>query len=113
MRIISQNRDISVEFDNVILKICNGSLICAYPYANQPEMVVIGKYESQERAAEVFEDLHNAYSRMPVLFQNIDLSDDVRELMKKCEVRGVITRCPDVPPKVEFVDNLVYRMPKE
>ena len=59
MRIISQNRDISVEFDNVILKICNGSLIYAYPYANQAAALVLGKYASQERAREVFEDMHS------------------------------------------------------
>ena len=59
MRIISQNRDISVEFDNVILKICNGSLIYAYPYANQATAIVLGKYASQERAIEVFEDIHS------------------------------------------------------
>lgn len=58
MRIISQNRDISVEFDNVILKICNGSLIYAYPYANQSEVIVLGKYASQERAIEVFDNIH-------------------------------------------------------
>ena len=59
MRIISQNRDISVEFDKVILKICNGSLIYAYPYANQSSALVLGKYVSQERAREVFEDIHS------------------------------------------------------
>lgn len=59
MRIISQNRDISVEFDNVILKICNGGLIYAYPYANQSEVIVLCKYASQERAREVFEDMHS------------------------------------------------------
>ena len=59
MRIISKNRDISVEFDNVILKICNGSLISAYPYANQSTAIVLGKYASQERAREVFEDMHS------------------------------------------------------
>lgn len=59
MRIISQNRDISVEFDKVILKICNGSLIYAYPYANQAATLVLGKYVSPERAREVFEDIHS------------------------------------------------------
>lgn len=60
MRIISQNRDISVEFDNVILKICNGSLIYAYPYANQATAIVLGKYESRERAQEVFDLIHES-----------------------------------------------------
>ena len=58
MRIISQNRDISVEFDNVILKICNGSVIYAYPYASQAEVIVLGKYASHERARDVFDNIH-------------------------------------------------------
>lgn len=60
MRIISQNRDISVEFDNVILKICNGSLIYAYPYANNTDVIVLGKYESRERAQEIFDSIHSS-----------------------------------------------------
>lgn len=60
MRIISQNRDISVEFDNVILKICNESLIYAYPYANQAATLVLGKYVSQERSHEVFDLIHKS-----------------------------------------------------
>ena len=59
MRIISQNRDISVEFDNVILKICNGSLIYAYSYANHAEVIVLGKYASQARARGVFDNIHS------------------------------------------------------
>ena len=58
MRIISQNKDISVEFDNVVLKICNGSLIYACPYANQSDVIVLGKYVSQERARDVFDSIH-------------------------------------------------------
>lgn len=60
MRIISQNRDISVEFNNVILKICNGSLIYAYPYANQSSVFILGKYASHERAQEVFDLIHES-----------------------------------------------------
>lgn len=58
MRIISQSRDISVEFDNVFLKICNVSLIYAFSYSNQSDVIILGKYKSHERALEVFDSIH-------------------------------------------------------
>ena len=60
MRIISQNRDISVEFDNVILKICNESVIYAYPCSDPLTTLVLGKYESRERAQEIFDSIHSS-----------------------------------------------------
>ena len=109
MRIISQDGKYSINFDNCELMVVANTIVSV----SSENRMCIGVYNSPERASEVFNDIHNAYSGMLVLFQNIDPSDDVRELMKKLEKRGIFTRCPDSSPKVEFVDNVVYRMSKE
>ena len=113
MRIISQNRDISVEFDNVILKICNISLIYAYPYANQTTALVLGKYESKERAREVFDDIHNAYS--PVGLITCALSEEQEaQFIGSENVKQNVVMMP-VESKdwvVSTYDNYVYYMPE-
>lgn len=113
MRIISQNRDISVEFDNVILKICNGNLIYAYPYANQSEVIVLGKYASQERAREVFEDIHDAY--VPAYsISDAFTEDQIREMLIRSKniVANNITNVGQDACITTF-DNYVYLMPEE
>lgn len=58
MRVISQNRTHSVNFDNVIFWRQYETI-----YAKVDDnCFVFGQYESDERVAEVFEDIHNAYS---------------------------------------------------
>lgn len=113
MRIVSQNRDISVEFDNVILKICNGSLIYAYPYANQAEVIVLGKFASPERTREVFEDIHNAYA--PVNLITCALTEE--EIKQFIGSENVKPRIIMMPEDREWVadthDNQVYYMPEK
>ena len=113
MRIISQDRNISVEFDNVILKICNSSLIYAYPYANQSEVIVLGKYASQERAREVFEDIHKAYAPVYSISNNLSEAEITDMLLPSNNVmaRNILnTGCEMC---LTTYGDYVYSMPEE
>ncbi len=111
MRIISQNRDISVEFDNVILKICNGSLIYAYPYANQAEVIVLGKYESQERAREVFEDIHNAYAPVGIITTNLT-EDQTKPFIGSANLNMHVIAMDKPDTGITTYNEIVYYMPE-
>lgn len=113
MRIISQTRDISVEFNNVILKICNGSLIYAYPYANQAEVIVLGRYKSQERAREVFEDIHKAYAPVYSISNNL-IADEIKDMLLPSNnvLARNILNTGDAMCLTTY-DDYVYRMPEE
>lgn len=111
MRIISQNRDTSVEFDNVILKICNGSLIYAYPYANQSSALVLGKYESNERTREVFDDIHNAYSPYKLIHKEVSF-DKIPSFFNLNNIMVPAIEKSDID-FTSICDSVVYYMPEE
>ena len=55
MRVISQSRNFSFDFDRTVFWRQSDVI-----YAKiGGESIAIGKYQSDERAAEVFEDMHN------------------------------------------------------
>lgn len=112
MRIISQNRDISVEFNNVILKICNGSLIYAYPYANQSAVLVLGKYESQERAREVFEDIHNAYAPVGIITTNLT-EKQTKPFIGSANINMPVIKMDEPGTAITIFNEIVYYMPEE
>ena len=112
MRIISQNRDISVEFDNVILKICNGSLIYAYPYANQEEVIVLGKYKSQERAREVFNDIHNAYAPVGIITTNLT-EEQTKPFIGSANLNMPVIKMDEPGTAISTYNEIVYYMPEE
>lgn len=108
MRIISQNRMYSFDFDRTVFWV-QFEII----YAKiGTDSVAIGKYESDERAAEVFEDMHKSYSGMPILVQNVEISEDLPEKLGEWETNCIITRLPGENPKIEQIGNLVYYMPE-
>jgi len=80
MRIVSQERNLSVVFDNCELW-TQGTVI--YRRIGQ-DSKVLGVYATPERAAEVFEDIHRAYA--PVYSISCNLSEDeVRNMFVKSE----------------------------
>ena len=74
---------------------------------------VIGNYKSDERAEEVFEDMHKAYSDLPILVQNVDISDDLQQKLKEWELNAIVAKIPDECGKIEQIGNSVYYMPEE
>ena len=58
MRVISQSRNFSFDFDRTVF--WRQSDVSYAKIGSKSKD--IGKYKTDERAAEVFEDMHNAYS---------------------------------------------------
>ena len=109
MRVISQSRNFSFDFDRTVFWRQSDVI-----YAKiGGESIAIGKYQSDERAAEVFEDLHRAYSGLPILFQNIEISEDAKQKWKEWKANCIVAKLPDDSQKVEQIGNAVYYMPEE
>lgn len=108
MRVVSQNKNYSFDFDRTIFWTQYNVI-----YAKiGNESIAIGQYESEERAAEVFEDMHKSYSGMPILVQNVEISEDLPEKLGEWETNCIIARLPGENPKIEQIGNLVYYMPE-
>lgn len=109
MRVISQSRNFSFDFDRTVFWRQSDVI-----YAKiGGESIAIGKYQSDERAAEVFEDMHRAYSSLPILFQNIEISEDLKQKLKEWKISCIVAKLPDTSQKVEQIGNAVYYMPEE
>lgn len=89
MRVVSQNRNYSFDFDRTIFWTQYNIIYARVGTDNIP----IGQYESEERAGKVFEDMHKQYGRIPELY---------KESGFPMGTLGMI----------EVTDNSVYYMPE-
>ena len=106
MRVISQSRNFSFDFDRTVFWRQSDVI-----YAKiGGESIAIGKYQSDERAAEVFEDMHKAYA--PVHSISDVLSKEQIESMivqsKNVEARNVLNAGQSM--YITTFNNYVYYM---
>ena len=107
MRIISQNKDLSIDFDHTPICVSYNH-VCAIIDGQQK---VIGQYETDARAKEVFEDIHKAYSGEPVKVTELD--DDSYEKLLKYIVDGTPITTTTKDSSVQYINNGIYIMPEE
>ena len=107
MRVISQDRSYSLDFDRTVFWTQYNVIYAKIGI----DSVAIGKYESSERTAEVFEDMHKTYAGM-LLFQNVEISEDLSEKLGDWETNCIIARLPSESQKIEQIGNSVYYMPE-
>lgn len=109
MRIVSQDRKLSVDFDS-----CEIWMQDNYIYRQIGENArVIGMYKTSERAAEVFEDIHKAYAPVYSISNNLT-EEQIREMFIQSEnivARNIIDS--DGNMSVTTYDQYVYYMPME
>ena len=77
------------------------------------EAVLLGMYSSREKALRSMEMLREAYIGMPIVMQNVDISEYVArefERLKKC---GVVVRADNQPSKVEYINNAIFQFPQD
>lgn len=117
MRVISQNGTIDVPYENFVFSILNSSggnygIVAVKNVAEPPELFMnslIATYSTEAKAIKAMEMLREAYISMPIVMQNVDISDDVAkgfERLKKC---GIMVRTENQPSKVEYVNNAVFQ----
>ena len=109
MRVISQRRNFSFDFDRTVFWRQSDVI-----YAKiGGESIAIGKYQSDERAAEVFVDMHRAYA--PVYSISDGLSKEQIEAMsvaaKNIKAMNVLDAGQSMC--IRTFDNSVYYMPEE
>lgn len=109
MRVVSQKKEASYDFDRTVFG-TNYECISATVYGRT---LVIGKYATPERAAEVFMDMHKAYAPVQVVCTNMD-EKQVSALVASAQNAPI--RCVEMDdPRmaVTVFDNLVYYMPEK
>lgn len=119
MRVISQDGAIDVPYEISSLNMASGKyedVEHAAIYCRNSSTVMgtkMAEYSSKEKAKKAMEMLRDAYIGMPIVMQNIDISEDVAkefERLKKC---GIMVRAENQPSKIECISNSVFQFPAE
>ena len=109
MRIISQSGRIDIPYEVAVVYVEYESIIAKVG----DERYAMGSYSTEEKAFKAVKMLMETYTGMPIVMQNVDVSEDMAnefERLKKC---GVIVRAENQPSKVELVKNAVFQFPQE
>lgn len=121
MRVISQTGKTDVPYENFVFSILNSSggsygIVAVKNVAEPPEVFLnslIATYSTKEKAIKAMEMLREAYVGMPIVMQNVDISEDMKkefERLKKC---GVMVLAENQPSKVDFINNAVFQFPQD
>lgn len=109
MRIVSQNRNLSIDFDRCEIWTQSNLIYRRVGHDSIP----IGVYSSQERAREVFEDIHKAYAPVCSISDNLT-EEQLRAMImpsKNVLASNILNAGPEMC--LTTYDNYVYYMPEE
>lgn len=119
MRVISQDGTIDVPYEISSLSMAVGKYedvehAAIYCHNSSTAMgIKMAEYSSKEKAKKAMEMLRDAYIGMPIVMQNIDISEDVAkefERLKKC---GIMVKTESQPSKIECISNAIFQFPTE
>ena len=120
MRIISQDGTIDIPYDLFSLSISVGrykdveyaAIYCRN--ASSPKGTRLAEYSRKEKATKALEMLHEAYTDMPIIFQNVELDDSVKKMFSDFRKNGIIFKSSEnAASKVENVNNIIFQFPKD
>lgn len=117
MRVISQDGTIDMPYEEVIIQrfrsriyFLNKNLTGVESLSDDMQ---IAEYSTEAKAIKAMEMLREAYIGMPIVMQNVDISEDVAkefERLKKC---SIMVQTENQPSKVECVNNAVFQFPQD
>lgn len=117
MRVISQDGTMDFPYDNTWVSVyagcINGRIYVRMQLCGYDDSVDVADYSTKEKARKAMEMLREAYISMPIVMQNVDVSEDMAkefERLKKC---GVIVRAENQPSKVDFINNAFFQFPQD
>ena len=109
MRIISQSGRIDIPYEVAVVYVEYESVIAKVG----DERYAIGNYSTEEKAVNAMKMLIDTYTGMPIVMQNVDVSEDMAkefERLKKC---GIMVRTENQPSKVDFINNAIFQFPQD
>ena len=112
MRVISQDGTLDFPYELSTIRVYN-EIISMGMCKDDSCRSIIARYSTEAKAIKAMEMLRETYIGMPIVIQNIDVSEDVAkefERLKKC---GVMVRAENQPSKVDFINNAIFQFPQD
>lgn len=117
MRVISQDGTFDIPYEMVVIQRFNGEIYFLNKNLTGVEQLVndmvVATYSTEEKAKKAMEMLREAYIGIPIIMQNVDISENVEkefERLKKC---GVMVQAENQPSKVDFINNAIFQFPQD
>ena len=124
MRVISQNGRIDIPYDYFSLsmswsRITSGkvedrnvfSIVCHN--LSSPNGTKLAEYSTEEKAKKAMEMLRDAYIGMPIVMQNVDISEDVMKKFERLKKCGIVVQTENQPSKIECTSSAIFQFPTE
>ena len=109
MRAISQHGNVDLPYEQIVVCHAMENVIALY----NGQKYVLGEYFSKEKAYKAMEMLRKAYVGMPIVMQNVDISEDAAEEFERLKKCGIMVQTKNQPPKVDFINNAVFQFPQD
>ena len=117
MRLISQDGTIDVSYEMVAIQRFRNAIYFLNRNLTGVEDLIndisLAEYSTEEKAKKAMEMLRETYIGMPIVMQNVDVSEDVVkefERLKKC---GIMLQTENQPSKVDFINNAIFQFPQD
>ena len=126
MRVISQNGRIDIPYDSFSLsmscaKIASGkvedrnvfSIVCHN--LSSPNGTKLAEYSTEEKAKKAMEMLRKAYVGSIVMFQNVEPTDELKEMLKIHGIETIYAILDNQPQEIKFENhqNFYFQFPTE
>lgn len=109
MRVISQGGNVDLPYEQIVVCHAMESVIAMH----NGEKYVLGEYSSKEKAYKAMEMLRETYAGMPIMMQNVELTEEERKAFEKIKKCGIMVRLVDEPSKVECFNNIIFQFPQD
>lgn len=111
MRLISWDGMRDVSYENCHLVINPKTFEIEARTNNTDFEPIMGIYSTETKALKVMEMVRNVYSGMPIIMQNVEVTDEVMEMLKKQNV--IYAKLPEEKSNIEYVNNSIFVFPKD
>lgn len=117
MRIISQDGTIDVPYEMVAIQRFRNAIYFLNRNLTGVENLInditLAEYSTEEKAKKAMKMLIETYTGMPIVMQNVDVSEDVAEEFERLKKCGIMVQAKNQPSKVDFINNAIFQFPQD
>ena len=119
MRVISQDGTLDIPYEDVIIQrfeskiyFLNKNLTGVEPFNDDMQ---IAEYSTEEKARKAMEMLRKAYVGNIVMFQNVEPTDELKEMLKIHGIETIYAILDNQPQEIKFENhqNFYFQFPTE
>ena len=118
MRVISQDGTIDIPYELSAVTIGHKVDLSKFDINIRSKLLderpcIVAIYSTEEKAKKAMEMLRDAYIGMPIVMQNVDVSEDVSSEFVRLKKCSIIVQTESQPSKIECISNAIFQFPEE